>query len=86
MLQDTCVVNVKVKYIRPKYENLKKWTQDPDNVYIGRKGIVFIKNEDGKKQRFPKQASIFHNPFKGDNVCEKFEMYIRKRLKCEPIS
>lgn len=53
------VVNVKVKYIRPTYNDLKEWMKDPKNVYIGRRGIVFI---DGK--RFPDTASIFANPYK----------------------
>ena len=54
-----CIVNVKVKYIRPKYNNLYEWMKDPNNIYIGRKGIVFI---DGI--RFPKQDSIWCNPYK----------------------
>ena len=36
------VVNVKVAHIRPKYNDLEEWTKDPNNVYIGRAGIVFI--------------------------------------------
>mgnify|MGYP001555401115 CR=1 FL=1 len=40
----TEVVNVRVLYIRPKYQNLKEWTNDPENLYIGRKGIVMIDN------------------------------------------
>lgn len=57
----TQVVNCKVKFIRPKYNDLKQWMQDPQNVYIGRAGVVFV---DG--QRFPKNASRFCNPFKVD--------------------
>lgn len=29
------LVNVRVKYIRPEYENLKQWIAGPNNVYIG---------------------------------------------------
>jgi len=36
------VVNVRVKSIRPKYNNLKEWIADGSNVYIGRGGVVFI--------------------------------------------
>jgi hypothetical protein len=54
-----CIVNVKVKYIRPKYNNLSEWMKEPNNIYIGRKGIVFI---DGI--RFPKQDSTWCNPYK----------------------
>jgi len=80
------VVNVKVKYIRPKYQNLKEWMQDPDNVYIGRRGIVFI---DG--QRFPKENSVWCNPFKvgrdgtREEVCEKFNSYIRHKVVDEDL-
>jgi hypothetical protein len=48
------------KNIRPKgYQNLMEWMKDDKNVYIGRKGIVFI-----DKVRFPKNSSIFCNPYK----------------------
>jgi len=56
---ETRVVNVKVAHIRPKYNNLAEWMADPNNVYIGRRGIVFI-----DKVRFPKENSAFANPFK----------------------
>lgn len=42
------VVNCKVKHIRPKYNNLEEWIKDENNVYIGRKGVVFI-----DEKRFP---------------------------------
>jgi hypothetical protein len=45
------VVNVKVKHIRPEYANLKEWTSDLNNVYIGRRGIVFV-----NKERYPKMT------------------------------
>lgn len=79
------VVNCKVKYIRPKYQNLKEWTKDTNNVYIGRAGIVFI-----NKQRFPKKPSIFANPFKvgkrgtRKEVIQKYKTHITKRIKSEP--
>ena len=43
------VVNCKVANIRPKYENLQEWMEDPNNVYIGRGGIVFINNQRSQK-------------------------------------
>jgi hypothetical protein len=76
------VINCKVCNIRPEYDNLKKWTDDKNNVYIGRKGIVFI---DGV--RFPKNSSIFCNPFKitkditRDEVIEKYEEYIENLIE-----
>ena len=96
MHKSTCVCNVKVKYIRPQYQNLKEWCDDPQNVYIGRKGIVFINAE-----RYPKVDSIWANPFKvGDTsreninkdaengsrarVVDKYKNYIIKKINDDP--
>lgn len=76
------VVNVKVAYIRPAYNNLSDWMKDNNNVYIGRKGIVFV---DGK--RFPDKDSVWHNPYKitteynRSQVLSLYELYIRKRIE-----
>ena len=76
------VVNVKVNYIRPKYNNLKEWMKDENNVYIGRRGIVFI-----EERRFPEKDSIWANPFKigrdgsRDEVLNKYKIYITNKLK-----
>ena len=81
------VVNVKVKHIRPKYKNLKEWMDDSDNVYIGRRGIVFV---DGV--RFPKRDSIWANPFKisesvgREDVIQKYREYIREKITDEDLS
>jgi len=75
------IVNCKVKYIRPQYDNLKEWTENSNNIYIGRAGIVFI-----NKERFPKKASIFANPYKIDKntsreeVLEKYKKYIIEKI------
>ena len=85
------VVNVKVKSIRPKYENLSEWMKDENNVYIGRAGIVFI-----EKVRFPKIKSEWANPFKvkkegregkdgRENCLIEYEEYIRGKIKKEGI-
>jgi hypothetical protein len=82
------VVNCKVKYIRPQYNDLEEWTKDDNNVYIGRGGVVFVKGK-----RFPPKASIFCNPFiidkdgNREEVLIKYEEYIRERLKAgnDPI-
>lgn len=58
-MKETTLVNVRVKYIRPKYKDLREWTADPNNVYIARGGVVFI---DGK--RFPEKDSLLCNKFK----------------------
>lgn len=81
----TKVANVKVQYIRPKYDNLKEWCEDKNNVYIGRKGVVFINGT-----RYPPNASIFANPFKitkketRENVIKKYEEYITEKLEKDP--
>lgn len=85
----TEVVNVKVAYIRPRYENLKVWCEDPENVYIGRKGIVFIESS-GIKERYPKEDSLFANPFKvGDGgvqeAVDKYRIYIKSKIESGDI-
>ncbi len=75
----TKVVNCKVKYIRPEYNNLKEWMDNPNNEYIGRGGVVFINNI-----RYPSMGSIFCNPFKEGTLeerIEKYRIYIIKKLK-----
>ena len=75
------IINCKVKYIRPKYDNLKKWMDDSNNVYIGRSGVVFI-----DKERYPKKASIFANPYKitpnttREEVLERYKYYIIEKI------
>ncbi len=78
----TSVINCKVKYIRPQYNDLEEWTKDENNVYIGRGGVVFIKGK-----RFPSKPSPFCNPFvigkngSRDEVLIKYEEYIKEKLK-----
>jgi hypothetical protein len=79
------VVDVHVKSIRPKYNNLEEWMNDPVNVYIGRRGVLILNSK-----RFPPKDSIWANPYKikGDEtrevVLEKYETYIRDRLENDP--
>ena len=80
------VVNCKVKYIRQNgYDNLEEWMKDNNNIYIGRKGIVFI-----NKQRFPSESSPFCNIYKigidgdRDEVIQKYKNYIVSKIKNEP--
>ena len=80
------VKNVKVKNIRPEFNNLKEWMNNKNNEYIGRKGVVFI-----NKERFPKKDSIWANPFKlnkdgsREEILIKYETYIRDRLNNDNI-
>ena len=82
----TKVVCVKVNDIRPKYQNLKEWISDEDNIYIARKGVVFVENDDGKKCRYPPQDSIWANPFKVKDekdrkqVIDKYRNYIKDKI------
>jgi hypothetical protein len=92
-MKNTKVVCVKVKHLRPKYDNLKEWIDDENNVYIGRKGIIFITDpKTNKKERYPKNDSIFANPYKVDKdgtIEEVINMYIKyltKKIKNKEIT
>ncbi|CAH6419533.1 Domain of unknown function (DUF4326)-containing protein [uncultured virus] len=78
-ISGTSVVDVHVESLRPKYNNLKEWCTDPDNVYIARAGIVFV---DGK--RYPPLASKWCNPFTrkmhGDKCIELYTAHLDKLL------
>lgn len=83
------VVNVRCKNIRPQYDNLKEWCEDKNNVYIGRKGIVFIV-ENGVRTRYPSKNSIWANPFKDteenrEKCIMKFKKYIVKKIEDEDL-
>jgi len=86
-MSTTKITNVKVSNIRPTYNNLEEWINDPNNVYIGRKGIVFINGT-----RFPKNDSIWCNPYKIDNnttrqqVIQKYKTYIKDKIKKENLT
>ncbi len=79
------VINCKVAFIRPAYNNLREWMADSNNTYIGRRGIVFV-----EKERWPKEDSVWANPFKigadgtREEVLAKYETYICQRLDKEP--
>jgi hypothetical protein len=85
-MEQTYICNVKVNHIRPEYDNLKSWCEDPNNIYIGRAGIVFIDN-----QRYPKYPSIWANPYKinkdGDlkEVLDKYRSYIINKIEKENL-
>lgn len=77
----TRVVNVRVNHIRPEYNDLKDWMNNPLNVYGGRGRVVYV-----NRRRFPEKDSWLANPFKVDkdgnleNVLTKFETYFRRRI------
>ena len=79
----TTIVNVKVKNIRPTYDTLSDWMKNSHHEYIGRSGVVFI-----NKERFPKKASMWANPFtvktEGRDKClELYEAWVRDKIKKE---
>jgi len=92
-LMQTKVVNVKVANIRPiGFRDLESWCENPNHVYVGRKGVVFVARGD-QKYRYPKKDSIWANPFKipktsnGVNaalartqVIQQYREYIMARL------
>jgi hypothetical protein len=54
------LTNCRVSNIRPKYNDLREWMTNDNNVYIGKKGVVFISDKaTGKQERFPKENSIY---------------------------
>lgn len=79
----TQVVNVRVAHIRPKYVDLKEWMSDNQNIYIGRKQIVFVNGT-----RYPPVDSPFCNPFRLDKnrseAIAKFRKYFYQKLE-DPV-
>lgn len=80
------VVNVRVKFIRSDYENLHEWMEDENNVYIGRRGVVFLYGK-----RYPAKDSVWCNPFKigkdGDRneVVKKYREYIEEKIRNDEV-
>lgn len=87
------VVNVKVAHIRQHgYNDLRMWMEDPNNLYIGRRGIVFIQEKDGTKARWPKHDSPWANPYKvgkeytRDEAIAKYRSYILEKIQKGEVS
>lgn len=86
------VVSVRVCDIRPQYSDLRIWISDPNNVYIGRKGIVFVTNEKGEKYRYPTSDSIWANPYKITDLCNReqsialYKNYIIEKIRTGEIN
>lgn len=83
---ETTLIKVTVANIRPEYQNLHYWRLDKNNVYIGRKGVVFI---DGV--RYPLENSPWCNPYKisttldRDQCIEKYRKYIIEKIEKENL-
>lgn len=80
-MDDPIVVNCKVAHIRPAYRDLEQWIGDPNNVYIGRRGVVFVGGA-----RYPKSDSPWANLYKVGrdgsraDVLLRYESDLRLRL------
>jgi len=83
----TTVSNVKVAHIRPEYNDLNEWMRDSNNVYIGRRGIVFINGT-----RFPLMDSVWCNPYKiekhgdRDEVLALYKEYILDKINNDDVA
>eukprot|EP00438_Fugacium_kawagutii_P024936 Skav213193 [mRNA] locus=scaffold2826:153190:153777:+ [translate_table: standard] len=72
-------VSVKVASLREAgYENFQTWLEDAQNLYVGRRGRIFIHDPDGSKRIFHFASSKWHNPFAVSKTmsrqmaCDKF--------------
>lgn len=88
------VANVKVKFIRPGFQNLRQWCEAVNHVYIGRAGVVFVPNQSDttRKERYPKRNSIWANPFKvgkqrtRHEAVRQYRVYIEEKIKTDPAT
>lgn len=63
------VANVrKAKLNKNGYADFKAWSSHPDHLYIGRNMTFYVPGA---------VKSKWHNPFKGEGACQKFEAYVR---------
>ena len=65
----TTVINVRKNELKKQdYDDFEHWNNEPRSLYIGRNMERYVK---GTKK------SIWHNPFRGQEACRKFEKHIR---------
>ena len=63
-LKATTTQCIKVKELRKNgYNSLEEWMNDLNNLYVGRRGRIFI-HEDGEKRIFHYKDSKWRNPYK----------------------
>lgn len=80
--------------MKPPVQNLKEWMCDPQNVYIGRRGVVFVDDPRGGKMRWPPTDSVWANPFKvakdddaSRNECiERYRQHLRNKMDAGEIT
>ena len=81
----TTTICIKVSNLRKhKYNNLREWIENKDNIYVGRYGRIFI---DGNI--FHYKQSKWHNPFKVNkdksNINEVLLKYLNHLFKSKLI-
>ena len=60
----TEIINVRQKNICKICRNLEEWIAQPDNVYIGRHGRIFIGSIKSNERRiYHYKGSIWQNPY-----------------------
>ena len=91
LIQKMSIVNTRTKFIRPKYNDLRDWINDSNNVYIGSKHSVYVTIPNtNKKERFPYHSSVFANPYSKCNnlpeseIMKLYEVHIRLKLLMYP--
>ena len=63
----SCICDVHKEFIsKCGYSDLVHWCSDPNNVYVGRKGILIINS-----RRYPEKDSTWANPYKVDSDNKK---------------
>lgn len=69
-------VCVKSEILRPRYDNLEEWAQNPRHVLVTRKGRVFVGRGE-KRHVFAYKQSPWANPFslKEYSLDESLELY-----------
>lgn len=93
MAAATQVVDVHVASLRAGHAcapapDLRVWMTQPDNVYIGRRGVVFVEAPDALKVRWPPHDSEWANPHKvadasaeaRSSAVAAYETDLRRRL------
>ena len=68
------VVNVKVKHLRPQYQNLQEWLDaSPDHIYIGRNLTAYVKGAVGSKWKNP---FTIKKTGTAKEACKKYRDYV----------
>jgi len=92
MTTQTTTQCLKVSSLRKDYDdpniNLEKWLNDPNNVYVGRPGRIFI-GSGPSKRIFHYKGSKFSNPYKLseydlDTSLKKYKKHLTKQRLDSP--